>query len=67
MASQDALLSLALSFSPQPTSRTPLTDAEYDRQIKSQVQSMNQVDRTTLLSCVLGGGDILVVRVERDR
>lgn len=57
----DVTLSQILAFPPQPPPAIPLTDAEYDKQIKILVQYINQLPASKLTAGVPGGGDIFDV------
>ena len=52
------LLPQLLAFPPHPPPPQPLSDADYDRQIKSVVQLLNQTPASRLT-----GGDLLDVCV----
>lgn len=57
----DAILPQLLAFPPHPPSLIPLPDAEYDKQIKSLVQLLNQIPANKLTGGVTAGGDLLDV------
>ena len=57
----DAILQQLLAFPPHPSPATPLSDAEYDRQINTQVQHLNHIAASKFTSPVPGGGDLLDV------
>lgn len=57
----DTLLPPLLSFPPHPPPVTPLTEPEYDKQIKSLVLLLNQIPANKLTGGVSGGGDLLTV------
>ena len=57
----DSLLPQLLAFPPHPPPPKPLTDAEYDKQIKSLIQVLGTVPASKLVSGVPGGGDLLDV------
>ncbi len=57
----ESLLPQLLSFPQHPPPQTPLTDAEYDKQIRVIVQNLNTVPASKLTSGVAGGGDLLDV------
>lgn len=59
----DNLLPQLLAFPPHPPPATPLTDAEYDKQIKAIIQNLNTVPASKLTSGVPGGGDLLEVNI----
>ena len=60
--SMDELLPHLLSFPPHPPPPQPLSDVDYDRNIRGLVQTLNQVAASKLTSGVSGGGDLLDVR-----
>ena len=60
----DALLSQLLSFPPHPEPTKPISDSEYDKQIKSLVHHINTIPASKLTSGVPGGGDLLDVRID---
>ncbi|MCJ1225691.1 hypothetical protein MMC12_002340 [Toensbergia leucococca] len=55
----DDLLPHLLAFPPLPAPSTPLSDAEYDKQIQSLVQLLEQTPTINLTKGVSGGGDLL--------
>ncbi|KAI4135382.1 MAG: hypothetical protein LQ347_000712 [Umbilicaria vellea] len=55
----DELLPHLLSFPPHPPPPQPLSNVDYDRNIKILVQTLNQVAASKLASGVSGGGDLL--------
>lgn len=57
----DSLLPQLLAFPHHPPPLTPVTDAEYDKQIRVIVQNLNTVPASKLTSGVSGGGDLLEV------
>ena len=57
----DSLLPQLLAFPPHPPPVTPLLDVEYDRQIKSLLQSLKNVSATKLTENVPSGGNLLDV------
>ena len=57
----DNLLPQLLAFPPHPPPSQPLSDAEYDKQIKSLIQLLNQTSASKLAGGVSGGGDLLDV------
>ena len=57
----DAILQQLLAFPPHPPPLTPLPDAEFDKQIKSVVQLLNQTPANKLTAGVPNGGDLLDV------
>ncbi|KZF20120.1 hypothetical protein L228DRAFT_263417 [Xylona heveae TC161] len=59
----EALLSQLLAFPPHPPPTQPLPDAEYEKQIKTILQILNQTPANLLLGGVAGGGDLLNVFV----
>ena len=59
----DALLPQLLSFPPHPEPTKPISDSEYDRQIKNLISSINSIPASKLTSGVPGGGDLLDVRL----
>jgi hypothetical protein len=58
----DAILQQLLAFPPHPPPATPLSDAEYDKQINIHVQNLNHIPASKLTAPVPGGGDLLDVR-----
>ena len=61
IAIMDAVLPQLLSFPPHPPPVTPLSDAEFDKQIKVVVQLLNKTPANKLTAGVSGGGDLLDV------
>lgn len=57
----DAILQQLLAFPPHPPPATPLSDAEYDKQINIQIQHLNHIPASKLTAPVPGGGDLLDV------
>ncbi|MCJ1452493.1 hypothetical protein MMC28_002836 [Mycoblastus sanguinarius] len=57
----DALLPLLLAFPPHPPPQTPLPDAEYDKQIKTLVQTLSAIPASKLTTGVPNGGDLLSI------
>lgn len=57
----EALLPLLLAFPPHPAPVVPLSDAEYDKQIKEIVHHLSTIPASKLTSGVPGGGDLLDV------
>jgi len=57
----DDLLPLLLSFPPHPPPPHPLSDDEYDRQIRGLLQVLNQTPGNRLTGKIAGGGDLLDV------
>lgn len=57
----DTLLPQLLAFPPRPPPVTPLTESEYDKQIRCVVQLLNQTPANKLAGGVSGGGDLLTV------
>lgn len=57
----DSYLSQLLSFPPQPLPVLPVSNADYDKQIKSFIQFLNQIPGSKLTSGVAGGSDLLDV------
>ncbi|KAI9810393.1 MAG: hypothetical protein M1827_006279 [Pycnora praestabilis] len=55
----DELLPQLLAFPPHPPPAQPLSDAEYDRQIRALLQILNQTSANRLVGGVAGGGDLL--------
>lgn len=60
-SNMDTLLPELLAFPPHPPPVTPLTDAEYDIQIKNVVKLLNQLPAKKLTGSVAGGGNLLDV------
>lgn len=58
----DAILQQLLAFPPHPPPATPLSDAEYDKQINIHIQHLNHIPASKLTAPVPGGGDLLDVR-----
>ena len=59
----ETLLPQLLAFPPHPPPKTPLTDAEYDKQIKALLNRLNQISANKFTSHVAGGGNLLDVSV----
>lgn len=59
----DTLLPELLAFPPKPLPATPLTDTEYDIQIKGVLKLLNQLPVKRLIGDVAGGGNLLNVRL----
>ncbi len=57
----ESLLPQLLAFPQHPPPLIPLTDTEYDKQIRVIVQNLNTVPASKLTSGVPGGGDLLDV------
>lgn len=57
----DNILPQLLSFPPHPPPITPLSDAEYDKQIRGVIQLLNETPAKKLTTGVSGGGDLLDV------
>ena len=57
----DSILPQLLSFPPHPPPAVPLSDKEYDKQIRSVVQLLNETSAKKLTGGVSGGGDLLDV------
>lgn len=57
----DTLLAQLLAFPPHPPPVTPLTEPEYDKQIRNLVQLLNQTAANKLTGAVSGGGDPLSI------
>lgn len=57
----EALLPQLLAFPPHPAPNIPLSDAEYDKQIKGIVQALSTIPASKLTSGVPGGNDLLDV------
>ena len=57
----DDLLPLLLSFPPHPPPKPPLSNEEYDRQIRTLLQILNQTPASRLTGKLAGGGDLLEV------
>lgn len=57
----DTLLPELLAFPPHPPPAVPLTDAEYDTQIRSVVKLLNQLPAKKLTGNVAGGSNLLDV------
>lgn len=57
----ESILPQLLAFPPHPPPAVPLADAEYDKQIKGIVQTLNALPASKLTSGVAGGGDLLDV------
>ena len=57
----DSVLPKLLSFPPHPPPPIPLSDAEYDTQIKGVVQLLNETSARKLTGGVSGSGDLLDV------
>ncbi|KAI9836846.1 MAG: hypothetical protein M1819_001011 [Sarea resinae] len=55
----DYLLPQLLAFPPHPPPALPLSDVEYDRQIRGLLQTLNQTRASMLISGVPNGGDLL--------
>ncbi|KAI9878808.1 MAG: hypothetical protein M1830_010492 [Pleopsidium flavum] len=55
----DDLLPLLLSFPPHPPPAHPLSNEEYDRQIRTLLQVLNQTPGSRLIGKIAGGGDLL--------
>ncbi|KAL2039789.1 hypothetical protein N7G274_007648 [Stereocaulon virgatum] len=55
----DAILQQLLAFPPHPPPATPLSDAEYDKQINIHVLQLNHIPASKLTAPVPGGGDLL--------
>ena len=60
--SMDTLLPQLLSFPPHPEPAKPVSDSEYDKQIKNLLHHINTIPASKLTSGVPGGGDLLDVR-----
>ena len=60
-ATMDSILTQLLAFPPHPPPVTPLPDAEFDKQIKTVVQLLNQTPANKLVAGVPNGGDLLDV------
>ena len=58
----DIILPQLLAFPPHPPPATPLSDAEYHKQMKALLETLNSVSASLLTSGVKGGGDLLDVR-----
>ena len=58
----DTLLPQLLAFPPHPPPAKPLTDAEYDKQIKALIHILGTIPASKLISGVPGSGDLLDVR-----
>ena len=59
----DSLLPQLLAFPPHPPPAKPLSDAEYDKQIKALIQILSAIPASKLISGVPGGSDLLDVCV----
>ena len=59
----DDLLPLLLSFPPHPPPAQPLSDNEYDGQIRGLLQVLNQTPGSRLTGKVTAGSDLLDVSV----
>lgn len=57
----DSLLPQLLAFPPHPPPATPLTDAEYEKQMRSQLHLLKQVPASTLINFVSEGTGLLDV------
>lgn len=57
----DNILPQLLSFPPQPAPLDPLSDIEYDKQIKAIVQTLSTISANKLTGGMRGGGDLLDV------
>lgn len=57
----DTILPELLAFPPHPPPATPLTDVEYDAQIRSVVKLLNQLPAKKLIGNVAGGSNLLDV------
>jgi len=57
----ESLLPQLLAFPPHPPPVVPLTDAEYDKQVRLIVQNLNTVPASKLTSGVTRGDDFLDV------
>lgn len=57
----ETILPQLLAFPPHPPPPVPPTDADYDKQIKGIVQTLNTLPASKLISGVAGGGDLLDV------
>lgn len=58
----ETILPKLVSFPPHPPPPDPLSDAEYDKQIKALVHTLNNLPGSKLIGGVKGGGDLLEVR-----
>ena len=61
LCDMDSILSQLLSFPPHPPPPTPLSDVEYDKQIRAVAQLLGGVPARKLTGGVSGGGDLLDV------
>ena len=61
LGNMDSILPQLLSFPPHPPPAVPLSDKEYDKQIKGNLSLLNQTSAKRLTSGVSGGGDLLEV------
>ncbi|KAI9681124.1 MAG: hypothetical protein M1817_002406 [Caeruleum heppii] len=55
----ETLLPQLLAFPPHPPPTPPLSDAQYDPQIRSVIQLLNKTSASVLVNGVKGGGDLL--------
>ena len=60
-SNMDSLLPLLLAFPPHPPPAAPLSDKDYDMQIRSVLQLLNKTSAKKLTGGVSGGGDLLEV------
>ena len=63
IANMGSLLPQLMAFPPHPPPSEPLSDAEYDKQIKDLVQLLNQTSASKLVGDSLGEDDLLNVSV----
>ena len=57
----DDLLQTLLSFPPHPPGPTPMSDRDYDRAVKEQIEAVKKVSDSKLLQLTSGGEHVLDV------
>jgi COP9 signalosome complex subunit 3 len=57
----DELLPKLLAFPPHPPPKTPISDAQYDEGIKSQISAVSKISDKHLLQQTSGGENVLDV------
>ena len=61
----ESILPKLLSFPPHPPPITPLSDTDYDAQIKGVLQLLSETSARKLTAGVAGSGDLLDVSLRR--